>query len=100
MKKAIVISLVALLVNSAGGFVFAQTLPPPTEKDFSATYDARMRQTLATFPDLTFLQLLFGFRSLRELEAAFPDCLVRTPEARALLNALFPKTPSDIWPVI
>lgn len=52
MKKAIVISLVALLVNSAGGFVFAQTLSPPTEKDFSATYDARIRQTLATFPDL------------------------------------------------
>jgi len=52
MKKAIVISLVALLVNSAGGFVFAQTLSPATEKDFTATYDARMRQTLATFPDL------------------------------------------------
>ena len=55
MKKAIVISLVALLVNSAGGFVFAQTLPtspPATVKDFTATYDARMRQTLATFPDL------------------------------------------------
>jgi CubicO group peptidase (beta-lactamase class C family) len=52
MKKAIVISLVVLLVNSAGGFVFAQTLSPPTEKDFTATYDARMRQTLATFPEL------------------------------------------------
>lgn len=58
------------------------------------------RRPLATFPDLTFLQLLFGFRSLHELEAVFPDCLVRTSEARALLNALFPKTPSDIWPVI
>jgi hypothetical protein len=58
------------------------------------------RRPLATFPDLTFLQLLFGFRSLRELEAAFPDCLVRTPEARALLNALFPKSPSDVWPVL
>jgi len=58
------------------------------------------RRPLATFPDLTFLQLLFGFRGLRELEAAFPDCVVRTQEARALLGALFPKTPSDIWPVI
>jgi hypothetical protein len=57
------------------------------------------RRPLATFPDLTFLQLLFGFRGLRELEAAFPDCVVRTQEARALLGALFPKTPSDIWPV-
>ena len=52
MKKAIVISLVTLLVNSAGGFVFAQTSSPPTEKDFTATYDARVRETLATFPDL------------------------------------------------
>jgi CubicO group peptidase (beta-lactamase class C family) len=52
MKKAIVISLVALLVNSAGGFVFAQTVSPPTEKDFTATYDARTRQALATFPEL------------------------------------------------
>jgi Acetyltransferase (GNAT) domain len=58
------------------------------------------RRPLAMFPDLTFLQLLFGFRGLREIEAAFPDCVVRTQEARALLGALFPKTPSDIWPVI
>lgn len=46
MKKAIVISLVVLLLNSA------QTLSPPTEKDFTETYDARIRQTIATFPDL------------------------------------------------
>jgi hypothetical protein len=58
------------------------------------------RRPLAMFPDLTFLQLLLGARSLVELEKAFPDCVVRTPEARALLDALFPKTPSDIWPVL
>jgi predicted N-acetyltransferase YhbS len=58
------------------------------------------RRPLAMFPDLTFLQLLFGSRSLRELEDAFPDCVVRTDEARALLDALFPKTPSDVWPLI
>ena len=52
MKKAIVIALVALLLNSAGGFVFAQTLPPATEKDFTATYDASVRKTIAMFPDL------------------------------------------------
>jgi hypothetical protein len=57
------------------------------------------RRPLAMFPDRTFLQLLFGFRTLEALETAFPDCVVRTPEARALLNALFPKTPSDVWPV-
>lgn len=52
MKKAIVISLVALLLNSAGLFCFAQTLPAATEKDFTENYDARVRQTLAMFPDL------------------------------------------------
>jgi hypothetical protein len=45
-------------------------------------------------------QLLFGFRSLAELELSFPDCVVRTSEARALLDALFPKTPSDVWAVV
>ena len=59
-----------------------------------------VRRPLAMFPDLTFLQLLFGFRSLRELERAFPDCVVRTNEARALLDALFPRTPSDVWPLL
>jgi CubicO group peptidase (beta-lactamase class C family) len=50
MKKLIVISLVALLLNSAG--VFAQASRPATEKDFAAAYDAQIRKTLATFPDL------------------------------------------------
>src|SRR5687768_4716765 len=50
MKKAIVISLVALLLNSAG--VFAQTLPAATGKEFTAAYDAQVGKTLATFPDL------------------------------------------------
>ena len=44
MKKAIVISLVVLLLNSASAFVFAQTLPPATEKAFTAAYDAARRQ--------------------------------------------------------
>ena len=53
----------------------------------------------ASFPDLTFLQLLFGYRSLSELEAAFPDCIARTEEARVLLDALFPAMPSQVWPI-
>ena len=52
MKKAIAISLVTLLVNSTYVLVFAQSLPLVTEKDFSATYDTRVRQTIATLPDL------------------------------------------------
>lgn len=54
----------------------------------------------ASFPGLTFLQLLFGYRSVDELEHAFPDCLVRTDQARALLSGLFPKQPSCVWAVL
>jgi hypothetical protein len=53
----------------------------------------------ALFPDLTFLQLLFGLRSIDELVAWYPDCIVRTAETRAMLNALFPRQPSVVWPV-
>jgi hypothetical protein len=42
-------------------------------------------------PDLTFLQLLFGYRSLGELDHARADCYVRNEEAAVLLNILFPK---------
>ena len=53
----------------------------------------------ASFPGLTFLQVLVGARSLDELEHAFADCRVRTEEARVLLHALFPKRPSLLWPL-
>lgn len=52
----------------------------------------------AEFPNLTFLQLLFGYRSFAELEAAYTDCGARH-EMRLLLNALFPKQVSAVWPV-
>src|SRR5947207_13795455 len=52
MKKAIVVTLVALLLNSASVCVFAQTSRPAAEKDFIAAYDAQIRKTMATFPDL------------------------------------------------
>jgi len=52
MRKLIVISLVALLLNSAGVSAFPQTSRPADEKDFTAAYDAQIRKTMATFPDL------------------------------------------------
>jgi hypothetical protein len=52
----------------------------------------------AAFPDLTFLQLLMGYRSLEELRYAFKDCRYRNDEARALLRALFPKQTAYIFP--
>lgn len=53
----------------------------------------------AGFPDLTFLQLLFGYRTLAELRYAFPDCWTKDDETPALLEVLFPKQPSTVWPM-
>jgi hypothetical protein len=53
----------------------------------------------AAFPGLSFLQLLFGYRTLEELRVAFPDCWADGDTPRALLGILFPKQPSDFWPV-
>lgn len=52
----------------------------------------------AFFPDLTFLRLLFQADSLEQLRAAYTDCLVNT-EGRALLEAMFPRSPSGVWVV-
>lgn len=52
MKKAIAVSLVVLLLNSASLFVFAQTLRPASEKEFFTAYDAQIRKTIEMFPDL------------------------------------------------
>ena len=46
-------------------------------------------------PQLLFLQLLFGYRSLAELRATFPDVYAE-PEAALLLDILFPKQSSTV----
>lgn len=48
----------------------------------------------AGFPDLTFLSLVFGYRSLDELRASFADCYVESEDAHVVTAALFPKRPS------
>jgi hypothetical protein len=53
----------------------------------------------ARFPDLIFLQLLFGYRSLEELEYAFAGCGTTDDAVRALLDVLFPKQPSAVYTV-
>lgn len=53
----------------------------------------------AAFPDLTFLQLLFGYRTLEELRYAFADCWVANDATQAVLEALFPRQDSDVWPI-
>ncbi|MGA7731273.1 MAG: GNAT family N-acetyltransferase [Chloroflexia bacterium] len=57
----------------------------------------RVEEGDAAFPDLTFLQLLFGYRSLEELQHAFPDCSAPTDASRALLPILFPRKDSNVW---
>jgi len=53
----------------------------------------------AAFPDLTFLQMLFGYRSFDELHRSFADCFWENNKTRVVLNALFPKRLSDVFPV-
>jgi hypothetical protein len=50
----------------------------------------------AAFPDLTFLQLVFGYRTVEELEQSYADCTYRDDEVRVLLNTLFPKKASSV----
>lgn len=53
----------------------------------------------AAFPNLTFLQLLFGWRTLEELRHEYPDCYASGNTNRALVSAVFPKRDSAVWPV-
>lgn len=53
----------------------------------------------AFFPEQTFLQLLFGHRSLADLEYSFTDCSVSTPDTAVLLPILFPPRPSWVMPL-
>jgi GNAT superfamily N-acetyltransferase len=61
-------------------------------------YD-RLEEGDAVFPDLTFLQLLFGFRSWDELYQSFTDCYTRENETTVLMCILFPKRPSLVMPL-
>jgi GNAT superfamily N-acetyltransferase len=51
------------------------------------------------FPDRTFLQMLFGYRSYEELSASFVDTWWNGKEVRILMSILFPKKLSDVFPV-
>jgi len=75
------------LTFESGKLVAAENLPnalPNSEID-------------AAFPPLVFLQLLFGYRSHRELRHAFPDA-VSKPDARPIIEELFPRRLSWVEP--
>lgn len=50
----------------------------------------------AAFPNLTFIQLLFGYRDVDELCQAYADCYYENDETRVLLETLFPKKASTV----
>lgn len=52
----------------------------------------------AGFPPLVFLQLLCGYRSLNDLRSIYPDVWAEG-DAAPLLDALFPKRPSSLYPL-
>jgi hypothetical protein len=54
---------------------------------------------MATFPELSFLQLVFGYRRFEELEQSYADCYYDNDETRVLLNTLFPKRSSSVMMV-
>ena len=62
--------------------------------DWEAT---REKPGHVALPDLTALQLLFGFRSLSELCGHFADALVQDGPEGATAEAMFPKRASPIW---
>jgi hypothetical protein len=51
------------------------------------------------FPNLTFLQIVFGYRSFDELERSFADCWCDHRDVRVLIDMLFPKKLSDVFPI-
>lgn len=53
----------------------------------------------AGFPGLVFTQLVFGYRSMADLQYAFADCWTKNDQVNGLLNVLFPRQVSDVWPL-
>jgi hypothetical protein len=64
-----------------------------------APHGGDRRESDVLYPELTFLQQLFGRRSFVEVNAAFPDCIAKGPGYLALADALFPKRPSCVWAI-
>ena len=53
----------------------------------------------AQFPSLIFLHLVFGHRTVGELKYIYSDLETKDEETANLIDALFPKKISDVWPV-
>jgi hypothetical protein len=51
------------------------------------------------FPELTFIQVLIGYKSFTELSDSLPDCFARNDHGRALAKFLFPRIASNVWAI-
>jgi predicted N-acetyltransferase YhbS len=60
---------------------------------------ASIFRTDAAIPQNAFLYLLFGARTLTEVESAYPDCRIKTDLGRVMVETLFPRRHSVIWPI-
>jgi hypothetical protein len=58
-----------------------------------------LKETHASFHPLTFLHLVFGHRSMAELSDFYTDCFTRDKATKNLIDTLFPKKLSAVWPV-
>ncbi len=76
-----------LLLKFEGGQLTGVEPWTPTNED----------QGSAAFAGLTFLQPLFGYRTVSELREVYPDCWTDNDEAQAVLEALFPRKASNVW---
>lgn len=74
-----------LLSFASGKLASAQNWQPSSQN-----------QADISFPNLTFLQLLFGHRTLDDLNTSFPDCRWEKEETRVVISSLFPKKSSQI----
>lgn len=68
-------------------------------EEIKALESADPEKSTANFPPLVFLHLVFGYRTFNELDHAFTDCYAKNKEMINLLNALFPKKPSQVWAI-
>ena len=53
----------------------------------------------AEFPPYTFLHLLFGHRTMSEMQEIYIDCRPGNNLSQHLIDTLFPKQPSEVWPI-
>ncbi len=58
-----------------------------------------LENSTANFPPLTFLHMAFGYRSIEEIKHMHKDCGTKDDLTAHLLDALFPKKISEVWPI-